>query len=302
MEQNILVLGRYRLLDRIGRGGMGEVWAAEDEYLGRRVAVKLLRPDSGSGGGPPELLRERFRREARLAAGLQHPGITVIHDFGEWDGILFLVMELLEGADLGRLLEGPPPGPLPVPEVVAAAEQIAAALAYTHARGVIHRDLKPGNLIRTPDGAVKICDFGIARLGSDLGVTSRHHGGGFPVGTPAYMSPEQIDGSGVDERSDLYSFGCVLYELLVGHPPFHQGDPLVILLQHRDDPPLPPRRLRPEIPEELQRLVLHLLAKDPDARPRARRRWPTGCARCPARAAPPHSPTGPGRWGRSRCP
>jgi serine/threonine-protein kinase len=145
---------------------------------------------------------------------------------------------------------------------------VAHGLAAAHKKDVIHRDLKPGNLIRTADGTVKICDFGIARLGSgQAGLTARLGGGAFPVGTPYYMSPEQIEGSDVDHRSDLYSFGCVLYELLVGAPPFAVGDPLVILLDHRDTPPRPPRELRPEIPESLQAVVLDLLAKEPEQRP-----------------------------------
>ncbi|WP_051943092.1 serine/threonine-protein kinase [Streptacidiphilus rugosus] len=265
MEENTLVQGRYRLLRRIGRGGAGEVWRAEDEALGRLVAVKCLMPEGRQSSG--ELVRERFRREARLAAGLQHAGITVVHDFGEWSGILFLVMELLDGEDLGRLLDAARSRRLRPSEAIGIARQIATALVYTHERGVIHRDLKPGNLIRTADGTVKICDFGIARLGTDQDCTARLGGSTFAVGTPYYMSPEQIEGTGVDERSDLYSFGCVLYELLLGHPPFHQGDPLVVLLDHRDTAPPPPRAERPEIPESLERLVLDLLAKDPDDRP-----------------------------------
>ena len=268
MEEGTLIQGRYRLLGLLGRGGMGEVWRAEDEALGRPVAVKCLRAEAPHRNPrQAELTQERFRREARLAAGLQHPGITVVHDFGQAEGAPYLVMELLTGSDLGAVLDAAPGRRLSLADAISTARQIASALAYTHARDVIHRDLKPGNLIRTADGTVKICDFGIARLGGDIGLTSRLGGGAFPVGTPYYMSPEQIGGVDVDHRSDLYSFGCVLYEVLVGAPPFSVGDPLVILLDHRDTPPRPPRELRPEIPRLLEGIVLDLLAKSPEDRP-----------------------------------
>ena len=191
-----LIQGRYRLHELIGRGGMGQVWRALDESLGRRVAVKCLKPAGGSGhsgdAGFTRILQERFRREARVAASLQHRGITVVHDFGEHDGVLFLVMELLDGRNLSQVLEDAGRHPLPVPDITDIAEQVAAALAYTHAQGIVHRDLKPANIIRLTDGAVKICDFGIARLGHDIGFTSRLTGTGMAMGTPHYMSPEQI--------------------------------------------------------------------------------------------------------------
>ena len=268
MEKDTLVQGRYRLIGLLGRGGMGEVWRAEDEALGRQVAVKCLRPGQAYRyESQARLQQERFRREARVAAGLQHPGVTVVHDFGADGGMPYLVMELLDGCDLGRVLDDAPGRRLPVTEAVRIARQIASALAYTHARDVIHRDLKPANLIRTTDGSVKICDFGIARLGSAAGLTARFGSGGSPVGTPRYMSPEQINGGDLDARSDLYSLGCVLYELLIGEPPFCVGDPLIIMLDQRDTPPRPPRELRPEIPEALERIVLSLLAKAPEDRP-----------------------------------
>ncbi|MGW7365987.1 tetratricopeptide repeat protein, partial [Streptomyces sp. NPDC054841] len=268
MADTRLIQGRYRLLDLIGRGGMGEVWQARDESLGRRVAVKCLKPlgpqhDQSFTG----VLRERFRREARVAAALQHRGVTVVHDFGEYEGVLYLVMELLDGRNLSQLLEDNKQHPLSVPDIVDIAEQVADALAYTHEQGIVHRDLKPANIMRLTDGTVKICDFGIARLAHDIGFTSRLTGTGIAMGTPHYMSPEQISGGDVDHRSDLYSLGCVLYEIATGVPPFDLDDAWAILVGHRDTPPEPPRTHRVELPGFIDRIVLDLLAKTPEGRP-----------------------------------
>ncbi|MFE4452803.1 tetratricopeptide repeat protein [Streptomyces sp. NPDC056796] len=268
MADTRLIQSRYRLLDLVGRGGMGEVWRARDESLGRQVAVKCLKPM-----GPQHdeaftrVLRERFRREARVAAALQHRGVTVVHDFGESDGVLYLVMELLEGRNLSQLLEDNARHPLPVGDVVDIAEQVADALGYTHQQGIVHRDLKPANIMRLHDGTVKICDFGIARLGHDIGFTSRLTGTGVAMGTPHYMSPEQISGEEVDHRSDLYSLGCVLYEIATGVPPFDMDDAWSVIVGHRDTAPEPPRTHRAELPGFFEEVVLDLLAKAPGERP-----------------------------------
>ncbi|GGJ30530.1 serine/threonine-protein kinase [Streptomyces brasiliensis] len=268
MADTRLIQGRYRLLDLIGRGGMGEVWRARDESLGRHVAVKCLKPH-GPHHDPDftRVLRERFRREARVAAALSHRGVTVVHDFGESDGVHYLVMELLEGRNLSQLLEDNKRHPLPVGDVVDIAGQVADALDYTHRQGIVHRDLKPANIMRLTDGTVKICDFGIARLGHDIGFTSRLTGTGIAMGTPHYMSPEQISGIEVDQRSDLYSLGCVLYEIATGAPPFDLDDAWAILVGHRDTPPTPPRSHRAELPEYIETIILDLLAKQPGQRP-----------------------------------
>ncbi|MFD5426413.1 tetratricopeptide repeat protein [Streptomyces sp. NPDC127084] len=268
MADTRLIHGRYRLLDLIGRGGMGEVWQAHDESLDRRVAVKCLKPlGQRSDQAISDILRERFRREARVAASLQHHGVTVVHDFGEYQGVLYLVMEFLEGRNLSQALNDNKPHPLTVPEVVDIAAQVADALAYTHEQGIVHRDLKPANIMRLTDGTVKICDFGIARLGRDIGFTSRLTGSSVAMGTPHYMSPEQISSGLVDHRSDLYSLGCVLYEMVTGVPPFDLGDTWAILVGHRDTPPDPPRTRRADVPEAFDRIVLDLLAKTPEGRP-----------------------------------
>ncbi|RSS61300.1 serine/threonine-protein kinase, partial [Streptomyces sp. WAC06614] len=270
MAESRLIHGRYRSLDLIGRGGMGEVWRARDESLGRQVAVKCLKPLGPEQDAHfTQVLRERFRREARVAASLQHRGVTVVHDFGDDSaagGPLYLVMELLDGRNLSQLLEENGSRPLPVEDLVDIAEQVAAALAYTHQQGVVHRDLKPANIMRLTDGTVKICDFGIARLAHDIGFTSKLTGGGVAMGTPHYMSPEQIAGGEADHSSDLYSLGCVLYELATGAPPF-DGDNWSVLVGHRDTLPVPLREHRPELPPFFEQVVLDLLAKRPEDRP-----------------------------------
>ena len=258
MQAGLKLSGRYALQARLGSGGMGEVWRGVDEQLDRSVAVKMLREHLAD----PELAG-RFRREARIAARLQHPGITVVHDIGSDNGQLFIVMELLHGRDLAAILAGAPVG-LPVDVAVSLTIQAAEALRAAHAGGVIHRDLKPANLFVLDGWQLKICDFGIAWA---IDSATHHTATGQTIGTPAYMSPEQCQGQQVDQRSDLYSLGCVLYELLTGRPPFTQGQSLAIMLQHVNAAPAAPRTIRPDVSPELDHLVLDLLAKDPTRRP-----------------------------------
>ncbi|GAA2408611.1 hypothetical protein GCM10010191_16470 [Actinomadura vinacea] len=250
--------GRYRLDARLGRGGMGEVWRGHDLALERPVAVKIM-----LGVRPDDQAVARFRREATIAARLRHPGITAVHDIGQDGDLLFMIMELLEGGDLAAVLAAVPGG-LPVPRAASLTHRALEALAAAHAGGVVHRDLKPANLFLTAAGEVKICDFGIARAADATSVLTAK---GQVFGTPAYMSPEQCRGEPADERSDLYSMGCVLHALLTGRPPFPPGPPLEVMIRHREHLPEGPRTLRPDVPPELDRLVLDLLAKDPADRP-----------------------------------
>jgi serine/threonine-protein kinase len=256
----MVLAGRYRLDQLIGRGGMGEVWRGADLALLRDVAVKVL-----LDGNSAHQYLTRFQREARVMARLQHPGITVVHDVGRQENHLFIVMELLSGRNLGAILSEHPGG-LPVGRAVALAIQAADALAAAHAGGVVHRDLKPTNLFVLPGDWLKICDFGIAR---DVGAASLTLGPDI-FGTPAYMSPEQWNGEAVDPRSDLYSLGCVMYTMLTGRPPFPVGQPLPALMyQHLTARPVPLHHINHAVPGALGHLVLSLLAKNRDDRPAA---------------------------------
>ncbi|WP_327069798.1 serine/threonine-protein kinase [Kitasatospora sp. NBC_01302] len=260
MSAGMSVDGRYRLEQRLGQGGMGEVWRAHDPALDRPVAIKFLSRQVAVDG---ELL-ERFRREARVTARFQHPGITQVFETGSHNGQLYLVMELLDGRDLGALLKEQA-SPMPVEQAVDLAAQVADALAYAHRKDIVHRDIKPANLMLVEGGRVKVCDFGIAgyiRADSDLTRTGRL------IGTPAYMAPEQCEGRRVDGRADLYALGCVLFALLTGQPPFSSlgSYPAVLVAHLRTPPPLLSER-RTRVPDALQRIVSALLAKDPAARP-----------------------------------
>ena len=249
-------IGRYRVLERVASGGMGAVYKAVDARLGRTVALKFLHPSLGAD----DRGAERFRLEARAVAALEHPNICTVHEIGETDdGQLYLVMPLYDGETLERRIAR---GPLPVAEAVSFAVQIAHGLSKAHARGIVHRDIKPSNLFVTDDGVVKILDFGIAKL---AGVTLTGTAAG-PLGTAAYMSPEQLCGAHVDQRTDLWSLGVVLYEMLTGAHPFRSGGDAAVLqaILHAEPEPLATRR--PDVPEPLVRVVERVLRKDPDQR------------------------------------
>ena len=252
-----VLAGRYRLVEFIARGGMAEVWEGHDALLARRVAVKLPHPHLGR----QESFRRRFRREAVAAARLSHPNIVAIFDTGTDDEDNFIVMERVDGPSLRQVLV--PDRPLPVDRSVSIASQVASALEYAHRQGLIHRDIKPANILIGHDGMVKVADFGIAKAALGDEHTTQT---GTALGTARYLAPEQVDGGVPDRRSDVYSLGVVLYEMVCGRPPFHADNELALALQHlRDDPP-PPRSVAPEVPPWLEGVVLTALAKSPDQR------------------------------------
>ncbi|MGP3967141.1 protein kinase domain-containing protein [Streptomyces sp. 6N223] len=269
-QQHQVLDGRYRIGQLLGEGGMGSVWEALDLRLERRVAVKVVGAGIGTGTmGRDPRLADRFEREAKLLAALSSPYIVTVHDVGEgrFDGqsVLYLVMERLTGRSLDQVLAAELP---PLADVARWGEQICRALAVAHASGVVHRDLKPANVMVEPDGLARVLDFGIAAVLAESSDHARLTSTGVVVGTPAYMSPEQIEGGTVEARSDLYSLGCVLYALATGRPPFH-GDSLYQLLrQQMEQEAPPPSSLRPELPRAWDELITALLAKRPERRPR----------------------------------
>ncbi|WP_179199756.1 serine/threonine-protein kinase [Streptomyces sp. NRRL B-24572] len=256
----MLVADRYRLHVCIGRGGMGEVWQATDEVLGRAVAVKLMLAQSTDPSAG-----DRFRLEAQTAARLSHPHVVGVFDFGTWDEKLFLVMELVEGDSL----QGSPSEPmvLPAERVAVVAAHAAAGLAAAHRQGVVHRDIKPGNLLVDAEGTVKLADFGIARFVDDPSAALTTTGQ--IVGTGLYLAPERALGQPASPASDVYSLGCVLYQLITGRPPFRADTATALLYQHIDTPPVPPSRLGALLPPDFETYLLSLLAKQPEQRPSA---------------------------------
>ncbi|MFF0794495.1 protein kinase [Streptomyces spiralis] len=264
---NVMVIGvgvqglladRYQLQELLGRGAMGEVWRAADQVLDRLVAVKLLRAEEAADA-------ERFRLEAQTAASLNHPNVVAMYDFGSHQDQLYLVMEFVDGWSLAQ--ERSLRGRLDPREAAAIAAQMAAGLGAAHQHKVIHRDVKPANVMLTAERTVKIADFGIARFADAAASTLTATGK--ILGTADYLAPERALGRPAQPASDVYSLGCVLYQLLTGRAPFSGSTPIAVLQQHISTAPAPPVLLRPEIPQRLSAYVLSLLAKDPAHRPTA---------------------------------
>lgn len=291
-------LGRYRLLRELGRGAMGVVYLAEDESLQRQLAVKtLLLPEEGNSAERRNL-EARFIQEAKAAGGLNHPGIITIHDLGRHGDWLYIAMELLEGTELrDRMLAGP----MALDEAIDIAQQVATALAAAHARGVVHRDIKPGNIMLVGERHAKIMDFGIARMkSSDVRTQS-----GTMMGSPKFMSPEQVGGHPVDHRSDIFSLGSLLYEMVTGQPAFIAGNLGALLNAIMRTGPTPPGELRPDLPPALEAVIARAMQKNPEARYQdaaemardlaqcrtlvVRGRWPSGAGGQPS--ADPYAAT-----------
>jgi serine/threonine protein kinase len=258
-----VIASRYELSSIIGQGGMGQVWTAYDQRLDRRVAVKLLRPDRMAAATGADEMRRRFVRECRVTAQVDHPGLVTVHDAGSDDDDLFLVMQYVEGADLADHLAEH--DPYPWPWAVSVAAQLCAVLAAVHAVPIVHRDLKPRNVMVKPDGTLTVLDLGVASV-IDMDTTRLTHTGS-PIGSPAYMAPEQAMGGAVGPYTDIYALGVLLHELLSGNVPFAGSTALGVLHRHLYEAPARLRGFRPEIPEQLEELVLRMLAKDPQDRP-----------------------------------
>ncbi|GCE17854.1 hypothetical protein KDK_16540 [Dictyobacter kobayashii] len=258
-------LGTCTLQKLVGQGGMGAVFLAQQSRPRRQVAVKVLLPITQLNANQLAAFLERFRRETDAAASLEHPNIMPVHEYGEQDGLAYLVMPYVSGGTLRDELERE--GPLSLQHAVNYLEQLAAALDFAHEHGVIHRDIKPANIMVTNEGRLLLSDFGLVKIIAE-GQTPqvRLTGAGAPVGTPDYMAPEQVIGEEVDTRADLYSLGVILFQMLTGTTPFQGETPMQIAAQHLQIPPPSPQMLRPDLPIAAEQVVLRAMAKRPGDR------------------------------------
>src|SRR5580692_12282598 len=254
-----LKAGRYEISGELGRGAMGVVYKATDPVIGRTVAVKTIKlSEEGTGLSRPELLT-RFQTEARAAGLLTHPNIVVVFDAGEEDGLFYITMEFVEGRSLQTLIDSRQP--FPVSRVLKLMEQVCSALDFAHQHNVVHRDIKPANLMMTADDTVKITDFGTAKI-LQFGTAQTAH----VMGTPSYMSPEQVKGKPVDGRSDIFSLGVILYEMMTGEKPFPGQNITTVIYKIINEEPIPPRSLDSSIHPGLSAVITRALAKDPGER------------------------------------
>jgi WD40 repeat protein len=287
-------IGKYQVKEHLGQGGMGEVYKAFDPTLERDVAIKLIYPHLTND---PEFV-ERFQREARIVAGLRHPGIVQVHDFSVEDGAYYMVMEFVPGGSLKQQLDALPKGEhMPLDEAMAIFASIVQAVAYAHSQGVVHRDLKPGNVLLPPHGQPVLVDFGLSKIVGGEQVTLS----GDVLGTPAYMSPEQCNGEASDARSDVYALGVMLYELTTGTLPFDDDSPVGLILKHISEPPAPPRSINPDLPVEIEDVIQKALAKDPAERFQSAQAMLEALETLPI-ALVDLSATLPGAEGEIRCP
>src|ERR1700758_1258005 len=258
--ETLVKAGRYEILGELGRGAMGVVYRATDPVIGRTVAVKTIRlSEEGTGLSRPELL-SRFQTEARAAGLLTHPNIVVIYDAGEEDGLYYITMELVEVKSVQALLDGG--HAFPLPRVLRIMEQACSALQFAHERNVVHRDIKPANLMLTGDDTVKVTDFGTAKILQFGTVQQTAH----VMGTPSYMSPEQVKGRAVDGRSDIFSLGVMLYEMVTGEKPFPGQNITTVIYKIVNEVPVPPRQIDPSIHPGISTVVMKALAKEPEQR------------------------------------